>query len=85
VGANNYNLNRNGTPIKAVSLSQYGTGITLTDAANTTATITFSSQGMATFNPAGNTGQVFITNSNNSPVYHLLINSIGTMNLTREP
>jgi type IV fimbrial biogenesis protein FimT len=83
VGGNNYNLNLNGTQIKAVSLNNYGKGTILTDAANTTTTITFSSRGMATFSPvpADNTGKVFITNSRNDPVYGIEINSIGTITL----
>jgi type IV fimbrial biogenesis protein FimT len=83
VGDNNYNLNLNGTQIKDVSLNNYGRGVILTDAGNTTTAITFSSRGMATFSPvpADNIGKVFITNSRNNPVYSIEINSIGTITL----
>jgi prepilin-type N-terminal cleavage/methylation domain-containing protein len=83
VGANTYKIDIGATTIKTVSLADYGKGITLCDSGSTTSAITFSSRGMATFNPvpADGLGKVFITNSKNTAKYGLEVTSVGTMTL----
>jgi len=86
VGGNAYNLQLpDSTIIKTVSLGDYGSGITFTNTGNISNAITFSSRGIATFDPvpSDTMGKIFITNNKQSVTHKIQITSIGTITLPR--
>jgi prepilin-type N-terminal cleavage/methylation domain-containing protein len=77
-GANTYNIDLLN---KTVSLADYKSGVSFTNVTSTTTgIITFSRQGMATFDVSdGGTSKIYLTNSKHTTTHEIDVNGVGTI------